>query len=61
MPDQEIQIILRNDTLARWQLYDNNEHILAQGEPAAVWKARLDNPCSRKTALLPWQENYCSR
>lgn len=40
MPEQEIQIIIRRDTINAWLLNDNNEHILADGEPAAVWKVR---------------------
>jgi len=35
-----IQIVIRNDDIQTFLSYDNNDHILAKGEPAAVWKVK---------------------
>jgi hypothetical protein len=35
-----IQVILRNDDIETFRSYDDNQHILAKGELAAVWKVK---------------------
>ncbi|GAB3303712.1 hypothetical protein [Hymenobacter tenuis] len=40
MPDSFIQIIIKNGDVQTWLAFDDNAHLLAKGEPAAVWKVK---------------------